>query len=151
MDNHWHILVKEIGERGINKFMRKFATAYTMYFNEQYNRVGSLFQGTCKAENVNDDSYLQYIYAYIHLNPATLVQNNRREVVSVPTGTLQKFVFSYPYSSYRDYALPQRKRREFRILDKESFPEYFGSAQEFKKNHEEWLTFDRGYTSVRNA
>lgn len=64
MDNHWHILFKEIGERGITKFMRKLTTAYTMYFNEQYNRVGPLFQGTFKAEHVNDDSYLQYIYAH---------------------------------------------------------------------------------------
>ena len=133
MDNYWHILVKEIGERGITKFMRNLTTAYTMYFNEQYNRVGLLFQGTFKAEHVNDDSYLQYIYAYIHLNPDKLVQNNWREVVSVSTGALQKFVFSYPYSRYLDYALPQGKRKESRILDKESFPEYFGSAQEFKK------------------
>ena len=41
--NHYHFLVKQLVEDGISKFMHKLSTGYTRYFNEKYNRSGSLF------------------------------------------------------------------------------------------------------------
>jgi len=43
MDNHFHLLVKEIQENGLSKFMNKLLTGYAMYFNIKYDRKGALY------------------------------------------------------------------------------------------------------------
>lgn len=68
MSNHFHLLLYQISENGITKLMRRLATGYVMYFNDKYNRVGGLFQGTYKASLINKDDYLHHISRYIHLN-----------------------------------------------------------------------------------
>lgn len=70
MPNHFHLLLYQYSEEGITKLMRRINTGYVMYFNQKYDRVGRLFQGTYKASHVNADAYLQHISRYIHLNPA---------------------------------------------------------------------------------
>src|SRR3989344_1887720 len=72
MPNHFHLLLTPLVEGGISKFMLKLQTGYSMYFNIKNEREGSLFQGTYKATHAQDDEYLKYLYAYIHLNPAKL-------------------------------------------------------------------------------
>lgn len=72
MGNHFHLLlyVKDDG-RTLTAFMQSVLTAYTMYFNKKYRRVGTLFQGVYKASRISSDSYLLHISRYIHLNPRT--------------------------------------------------------------------------------
>ena len=67
MPNHFHLLVKEITPGGISKFMQKVQNAYTGYFNKKVHRTGVLFEGAFKAEHVDDDRYLKYLFAYKHL------------------------------------------------------------------------------------
>src|SRR3989344_2776781 len=43
MPNHFHLLIREVEEGGISKFMQKVTTGYTMYFNKRHDRSGSLF------------------------------------------------------------------------------------------------------------
>ena len=74
MSNHLHLLMKEIIVNGISIFMQKLGTAHTMFFNKKYDRSGSLFQGPFKAKHINNDRYLKYIYAYIHLNQVDLIE-----------------------------------------------------------------------------
>jgi len=66
--NHFHILVKQISDNGISKFMHKLGYGYTRYFNEKNNRSGSLFQGKFKAKFIHNDDILAYVSAYINLN-----------------------------------------------------------------------------------
>jgi putative transposase len=70
MGNHYHMLFY-LGEdeTALSKMMRGIGTAYTMYYNLKYNRIGPLFQGTYKASLVSSDEYLVHISRYIHLNP----------------------------------------------------------------------------------
>jgi REP element-mobilizing transposase RayT len=70
MPNHFHLLLylKEPG--AITRLLRGMSTAYTMYYNKRYTRVGGLFQGTYKASRITTDDYLTHISRYIHLNPA---------------------------------------------------------------------------------
>ena len=49
MPNHFHLLIEEIQENGISRFMHKLGTGYPNFFNKKYDRVGSLFQGPFKA------------------------------------------------------------------------------------------------------
>lgn len=89
MPNHFHMLVKQTKDSGVQEFVRKVTNSYTKYFNTKYRRVGHLFQGTFKAIPVETDEQLIHLSRYIHLNP----------YVSELTSDLETF----PYSSYKDY------------------------------------------------
>ena len=147
MDNHFHLLVKEINDNGVSHFMQKLVTAYTMYFNKKYKRVGPLFQGVFKAELADDDLYLQYLYVYIHLNPLKMFDEGwrRGEEISQP---LMQNIFLYRYSSFLDYSQNEEKRAQSKILNKSEFSQYFQNYNDFLKYRIEWLTFNRGPTSV---
>lgn len=69
MPNHFHLLLHQTTEQGIQQLMRRVLTGYVMYFNDRYKREGRLFQGTYKAAHISNDDYLQHISRYIHLNP----------------------------------------------------------------------------------
>lgn len=69
-ENHFHLLLKEIIEGGITKFMRKLGIGFTNYHNIKYKQVGRLFQGSYKGRRADDEGYLQYLDIYIQvLNP----------------------------------------------------------------------------------
>lgn len=88
MPNHFHLLVQQLEDGGISKFMRKLSDSYTRFFNTKYERVGSLFQGKFKAKIVETDEYLLQLSKYIHRNPFPLPMWEGRV---------------YPYSSYVYY------------------------------------------------
>ena len=138
MPNHFHLLIKEISERGITEFMRKVTTAYTMYFNKKYERVGPLFQGAFKAEHVTRDEHLKYLYAYIHLNIIKLIEPKWRELGIKDINKSKRYLDNYHFSSYLDYC--DKERKELIILSKDVFPEYFLEKHSFRNLINEWLT-----------
>lgn len=69
MDNHFHVLVQQISDQGISKFMANFTNGYTKYFNTKHDRVGPLFQGAFKSVHVSGNEQLLHVSRYIHLNP----------------------------------------------------------------------------------
>ncbi len=135
MTNHFHILVKEIQEGGLSRFMEKFTTGYSKYFNKKYDRVGPLFQSRFKAEHVNRDEYLKYLYAYIHLNPVKFIHPEWKEHIN--PAQAKTHLESYRYSSYGDYSGIMRE--ESLILSKEEFPDYFMEVREFEDFLNDWL------------
>lgn len=139
MPNHFHLLIKEKKEGGIRTFIHKLTTGYTMYFNKRYERVGPLFQGTFKSEHANSDEYLKYLFSYIHLNPLKLVDPKWKEEGLINIPETKSFLESYQYSSYLDYHNPEKFNSE--ILNKDSFPEYFNSVEDFDKNIFDWMEY----------
>lgn len=137
MSNHFHLLIKENTEGGISKFMSKIMTAYTMYFNKRYERSGALFQGTFKAEHANSDEYLKYLFSYIHLNPVKLINPDWKEKGVENKNEVISFLKDYKYSSYLDYIGVNRE--ENKIINKEVFPEYFLSTNDFEREIFDWL------------
>ncbi len=142
MPNHFHLLVKEKSNGGLSKFLSKLQTGYSMYFNKKNERTGALFQGSFKAEHLNTDEYLKYIYSYIHLNPIKLIQSDWKEKGINDIEKAKEFLLNYKYSSYLDYL--NYNREENKIIKKESFPEYFESADVFEKEIFNWLNFYQG-------
>jgi putative transposase len=69
MPNHVHLLVYQRQQGAMTEFMRSLLTSYSMYFNKKYKRSGPLFESRYKASLISDDSYLEHITRYIHLNP----------------------------------------------------------------------------------
>lgn len=89
MPNHFHLLIRQIGDGGITKFMSKLLNSYTKYFNTKHNRIGPLYQGIFKAVRVEGDEQLLHLSRYIHLNPLI--------------DYLVKDLASYRYSSYPQF------------------------------------------------
>lgn len=115
MPNHFHLLLQEINEGGIAKFMQKVGTSYAMYFNIKNARVGNLFIKPFRSKHVNDDEYLQHLARYIHLNPAELFEPRWKEGRVQNMSLLEKQLLEYRYSSLMDHAGHQRAARA--ILD----------------------------------
>ena len=69
MPNHIHLLI-EVAKAPISKIMQKLQTAYTMYMNKKYDRVGHIFQGRYFSLLVEKETHLLELIRYIHLNPA---------------------------------------------------------------------------------
>ena len=140
MPNHFHILVREKIEGGISLFMQKVMTGYTMYFNKKHERTGSLFEGSFKAQHVEDDDYLKYLFSYIHLNPIKLIDSNWKENGIKDRKKALNFLNGYEFSSYLDYLNPENARPQSIILNKKAFPEYFSNPEDFKLEIFDWLS-----------
>ena len=129
MPNHFHILIYERAQNGISIFMKKISTAYSMYFNLKNKRTGKLFEGVFKAQHVNDDQYLRYLYAYIHLNPIKLVEPKWEGQHIKNINQAKAFLKKFSHSSFLDYTGYARKAGS--ILSKNAFPEYFSEKHSF--------------------
>jgi putative transposase len=87
MPNHFHLLVRQKDKNAITKFMRQLTTAYSMYFNKKYSRLGPLFAGIYKASLVGSEEQIVHLSRYIHQKP-------RERGISVS---------DFPWSSYQSY------------------------------------------------
>ena len=143
MPNHIHVLAYEKSEKGISTYMLKLLTAYSMYFNLKYKRTGRLFESTFKSSHAGDDRYLKYLYAYIHLNPAKLIDKNWKENPTKSLNDLTKFVFEYKYSSLQEY-LKTGVGLKRKIINTGPFPAYFKNPIDHKRELFSWLVPPQG-------
>ncbi|KKQ87670.1 MAG: Transposase [Parcubacteria group bacterium GW2011_GWF2_38_8] len=137
MPNHFHILLKEKRKGGLSKYLQKLLTGYTMYFNTKYHRKGILFEGPFNAKHLDNDNYLKYQYAYIHLNPLGIIDNGWKKKEIFDFSAAKNFLFYYSYSSFQDYRGIQRDMGV--ILNSKAFPEYFETFTDFESMIEEWI------------
>ncbi len=118
MPNHFHLIIKEVEEGGIAKYMQRVLNAYTKYINTKYQKSGHLFQGPYKAVHVSDNRQLLYLSAYIHKNPREMSEWRNKET-------------TYPWSSYQDYI--EKNRWEKLLVPDIIFDQF--------KNQNEYLEF----------
>lgn len=114
--NHFHILIKQIADGGIIKFMHRLGTGYTNYFNGKNKTSGALFQGRYKAIHVDTNEYLLYLSAYINLNykvhqlrssTPKLCKSSWEEYTNVMNGFCNKKIIMSQFNSaanYKDFA-----------------------------------------------
>ena len=86
MTNHVHLLMTPHSENSISKVMQSLGRFYVQYFNYQYNRTGTLWEGRYKATLLDSEQYLLTCSRYIELNPV-------RAKMVLHAG-------EYPWSSY---------------------------------------------------
>ncbi len=144
MPNHFHLLLYEHTEGGITKFLHKLQTSYAMYFNKKYKRKGVLFESVFQSAHVDSDEYLQYLFAYIHLNPIKIIQNDWKENGIKDLEGAKQYLSGYPFSSYFDHA--GQTRTEAKILSLQDFPDYFTTSQEFTDFISYWLDYADDFT-----
>ncbi len=136
MPNHYHLLLRQKKENGIIKFMQKLGVGYSMYFNQKYERVGSLFQGRFKAALVNNERHFIHLPYYIHANPLDLKFPEWKNKSLKNYKEAIKFLENYRWSSFPDYVgkknFPSVSQREFLL-------EFFGGPEQYKKDTLGWL------------
>ncbi len=109
MDNHYHLLLSELIEGGLTLFLRKLNIGYAKYFNEKYERAGTLFQGRTKKVLIEQHAHFLYILHYLHLNPLDYLKGAEEWRVR-SKGSIRDMhealdnLDSYRWSSYLDYA-----------------------------------------------
>jgi putative transposase len=69
MSNHVHLLCSPCTATGISQMMQSLGRMYVLYFNRQYHRSGTLWEGRYKSCLVQQETYLLELYRYIELNP----------------------------------------------------------------------------------
>jgi len=96
MTNHVHLLMTPKTEGGVSLLMQSLGRRYVPYFNYQYRRSGTLWEGRFKSCLVQSERYLLECYRYIELNPV------RANMVDGPG--------DYKWSSYRHNGLGIRSK-----------------------------------------
>jgi putative transposase len=136
MPNHFHLLLRQIVDRGIERFMQKLGGGYTMYFNKKYERSGVLFQGKFKAVLVENDAQLLHLPYYIHSNPLDLIEPHWREHGIKDLRKAMEFLTSYRWSSFLDYI---GKKNFPSVISRDFITEIVGSPEEYKELTANWL------------
>jgi putative transposase len=129
MPNHYHLLLKQLQNGGITKFMKKLDTGYTMYFNKIKKRVGPLFQGVFKAVSIDKQAQFYHIPYYIHLNPVELAASNWKEEGIKSPQKVEEFLKTYRWSSHLDYI---GKKNFPSILSTKFLSKIWGGPQKYK-------------------
>ncbi|MEX2014093.1 MAG: transposase [Parcubacteria group bacterium] len=80
--NHFHFILGQASDKGIEKFMHKIGMGYAKYFNTKYKRSGALFQGKFKAKVIDSNEYLLHLSAYINLNDRAHGRGHRGSTLS---------------------------------------------------------------------
>lgn len=91
MTNHVHLLVTGVARGAVSRMMQRLGRRYVVYFNAQYRRTGTLWEGRFKSSLIDSHRYLLTCYRYIELNPV------RAAMAADPA--------DYRWSSYRRNAL----------------------------------------------
>lgn len=65
--NHFHLLMEEIQEGGISKFMQRLCGSMSANFNAKYKEHGSIFQGAYRSRTISEDAHLRYLVFYIQV------------------------------------------------------------------------------------
>lgn len=111
--NHFHLILLQLVNNGMTKFMHRLGTGYTNYFNNKYEGSGSLFQGRYKSIHIDSNEYLLHLSSYINLNDKVHSLRN-----------------SNSKSSWNEYVNPNF---EDKLCDKKIILSQFKNISEYKK------------------
>ncbi len=95
MSNHVHLLCTPQEPEAISKMMQSMGRMYVRYFNNAYQRSGTLWEGRYKSCLI-ESNYLLELYRYIELNPV------RAGMVNEPS--------EYSWSSYQCNGFGKRSK-----------------------------------------
>ncbi len=138
MPNHIHLLLRQLKDGGISKFMNKLGAGYPAYFKKKHNlkEKGYFFQGRFASVHIKNDSQLIAAFVYIHTNPLALIEPRWKEGVVVDPQKAIRFLEDYRWSSYQDYL----GQKNFPSLTERNFLlETLGGEAKIKELISDWI------------
>lgn len=90
MPTHFHLILGELDDGNISRYMHRAMVSFSKYFNLKYERRGHVFESKFQSKLLDDNEYLLRASCYIHLNSQDIKSWRKRE-------------HQYPWSSYQDY------------------------------------------------
>lgn len=136
MPNHFHVVLKEIQDGGIAKFMQKLCGSMSMNFNVKYGEKGSIFQGAYKGKTLDDDFYLRHIAPYVMVkNVFELYPGGYERAVREFDRAWRWAVDEYKFSSLADYATDRLSP----IVEKDLLGDFFESSESFRAHAKEMI------------
>ncbi len=140
MPNHIHLLLRQIRDGGISKFMQKVGIGYGKYFNGKYKRKGHVFQDAFKSVHIENDNQFMATVSYIFSNPIALIEPGWKElgIRNHSVKEVVKFLEDYKWSSYQDCIgvknFPSVTHRDFLL-------EAMGGEQGLKDTVQNWIEY----------
>lgn len=136
--NHTHLLLRQIKDNGITKFMRKTGAGLGGYLNRKYGRKGYVFQDRFSAVHVETDEQLRAVFVYIHINSISLIAPKWKERGIKDPEQVIKFLETYKWSSYLDYI---GKKNFPSVTDREFLLEIMEGEEGCKHFVENWIRY----------
>ena len=90
MANHFHLMVTPESPAALSRAMQSLGRRYVRYFNDRYQRTGTLWEGRYRTAIITDERYWLTCLRYVEMNP----------VRAGCAGSAE----SYKWSSYRAHA-----------------------------------------------
>jgi putative transposase len=90
MSNHFHLMVTPESPSALSRGMQSLGRRYVRYFNDRYNRTGTLWEGRFRTAIITDERYWLTCMRYVEMNPVRAGLAGSAE--------------SYPWCSYRAHA-----------------------------------------------
>ena len=142
MPNHVHLLVRQIRDEGVSKFMRKIGAGYGIYYNNRYERKGHVFGGKFKAVLIKNNEQLKTVFVYIHSNPVAIIVHHWKEegIKIKDLKKIIKFLENYKWSSYSDYL---EKKNYPSITNRELLTKIMGGPKGCREFIKAWLFFKK--------
>ena len=138
MPNHIHLLVKQVKDGGISKFMQKVGIGLSKYLNKKYERKGHVFQDAFKSVRIENDKQLMTVFNYIHVNPLSLYEPGWKETGISDINESFKFLEDYKWSSYQDYI---GKKNFPSVTERNFLSESMGMAGGCRNAIKNWLEY----------
>jgi putative transposase len=142
MPNHLHLLLEQIKDDGITRYMKKVGTGYASYFNKKYERKGYLFQNRFLAVKINGNTQLEIVFNYIHANAISLFDKNWESGKIDNVKKALDFLKEFKWSSYQDYI---GKKNFPSVTERDFLLKVLGGTEKSKKSVEEWVESKRDY------
>lgn len=103
MPNHYHLLLQQLQEGGVSRFMHKVNMGYSKFFNIKNERAGTLYESPFKAVPVDSEAHLLHLPLYIHLNALDLTGLSWRDGRVTDWNLAVDFLDAYKWSSHAAY------------------------------------------------
>ena len=137
MPNHFHLLLQEIQDAGVSRFMQRLCGSMSRHFNEKYQEKGSIFQGSYRSRTIETDRYLRWAISYILVkNVFELYPGGFERAVKEFERAWKWGIDSYKFSSLATYAHGGTSP----ITDAETLQGYFRSPKDFRECSRDMIT-----------
>ena len=135
MPNHFHLILKEIQERGVSKFMHKLGTGMANHANAKYKEKGSLFQGPYKCRTISNDSYFRYVGVYVMVKNTFELFPGGFDKACISFDNAWEWAINYSFSSLGHYA----EIFDSPVIINSFIKELFPTPKEFKNFSRDFL------------